>query len=297
MVKNLLFILLTLFSLNLMSQDTLYVTGENTSISVCDSTYLLFNFPESGSGWTEPTTYSITLDTIGTACDQGIPVLHVEFINVQLGVNVPGANHIMQVDSWNYPGAIYNWFQVPFPGQIFVGYPILITINLNNGTGGEVSALVYCNCEFPLPVELVSFDVIAQERYDYIYWVTGSEINNDYFLLEYSGEDFIYTPIKTFPGAGNSNTPTMYDHKMFNIQPGDRYYRLSQYDFNGDETIYPPTVISRNSIMNEYSYYEFDITGKLYNFVTDDFYELEYDKIYIQEDQFGNRTKIIRFQD
>lgn len=85
-----------------------------------------------------------------------------------------------------------------------------------------------------LPIELVYFDGSNNEGVNNIYWVTATEINNDYFELQRSEEGYNYTTIATIKGSGNSNTSIMYGYKDENPFNEISYYRLKQVDFDGN---------------------------------------------------------------
>ncbi|MDD5571346.1 MAG: hypothetical protein PHD97_09370 [Bacteroidales bacterium] len=85
----------------------------------------------------------------------------------------------------------------------------------------------------PLPIELLSFSGVYENKKVPLYWSTAAEINNDYFTIERStdGEKFeIITDVK---GAGNSNTILKYSAVDNNPPQGIVYYRLKQTDFDG----------------------------------------------------------------
>ncbi len=85
-----------------------------------------------------------------------------------------------------------------------------------------------------LPVELISFSGKNKGTANDLSWSTATEINNDYFTLERSGDAINFTEIKKINGAGNSNT--LINYRQIDSDPftGMNYYRLKQTDFNGD---------------------------------------------------------------
>jgi hypothetical protein len=90
----------------------------------------------------------------------------------------------------------------------------------------------------PLPVELVSFNGKCFDDHNIISWITASEINNDFFLLERStdGEDF--AEIARIPGAGTTSEWNNYSYQDYTADHRTPvYYRLSQFDYNGDYEI------------------------------------------------------------
>lgn len=100
----------------------------------------------------------------------------------------------------------------------------------------------------PLPIELLDFDAKLRGNYVDITWSTATELNNDYFVVERSGEDLVWEPIITTPGAGNSNTLLDYAEKDRNPLEGISYYRLKQVDFDGRFTYSDPVSVFIGSI-------------------------------------------------
>ena len=138
----------------------------------------------------------------------------------------------------------------------------------------------------PLPVELASFRVSAENGANYIRWQTASEKNNDYFDVERSSNGQTFQKIETVNGAGNSTS-------LLNYSIVDRYagssttcYRLKQVDNNGDfeyseikcvrntaftDIVISPTIINNENINIDFGETSFskaeiiitDITGKV----------------------------------
>jgi hypothetical protein len=88
----------------------------------------------------------------------------------------------------------------------------------------------------PLPVELLSFNGEKQGNRNELMWVTASEKNNDYFILEYSPDGKDWEEIQKVNGAGNSNTENTYLTTHRDFENAINYYRLTQVDFDGERT-------------------------------------------------------------
>ena len=96
-----------------------------------------------------------------------------------------------------------------------------------------------------LVIELEDFDGYNKDKVNHIYWVTVSEINNEFFTLERSRDAVNWTEIAIMQGAGNSNTPILYEYDDESYDNGTNYYRLKQTDFNGvDETFETISIIT-----------------------------------------------------
>lgn len=134
-----------------------------------------------------------------------------------------------------------------------VGAP---TVDLDNnprpvGAGFDMGAFErqpYTNIDFCpiiiLPVEFLNFSSVCNGSNAILIWKTGSEINNDYFVVEKSidGESFI--EIGNVKGAGNSNSLLEYSFVSDEINNQTTYYRLKQVDFNGEYS-YSNTIVNK----------------------------------------------------
>lgn len=88
----------------------------------------------------------------------------------------------------------------------------------------------------PLPVTLVSFNVMQQGKDALLLWRTSSELNSDHFDVESSINGSDFAKIGEVKAAGNSNAPIDYNSLDVNIVKynSDRiYYRLKQVDIDG----------------------------------------------------------------
>jgi N-acetylneuraminic acid mutarotase len=85
----------------------------------------------------------------------------------------------------------------------------------------------------PAPVELVDFNVTAEGENALLEWTTASELNNDFFSVERSGDGHNYATIGQIPGQGTSDE--INEYRFSDGQPlnGTSYYRLKQVDFDG----------------------------------------------------------------
>ena len=93
------------------------------------------------------------------------------------------------------------------------------------------------DAQTPLPIELISFTAKPTDNGKVqLYWITGSEINNDYFTIERSIDGLNFHELATIPGAGNSNETLNYSLTDKNPFFGISYYRLKQTDYDGQFT-------------------------------------------------------------
>ncbi len=84
-----------------------------------------------------------------------------------------------------------------------------------------------------LGIELVDFKVKKQNSYFKVSWTTSSEINNDYFSLEWSRDGRNFKEIAQIKSKGNNRENQEYGFTHRNPALGTNYYRLTQYDLDG----------------------------------------------------------------
>jgi len=132
---------------------------------------------------------------------------------------------------WCYTGSLANQAGPPgsYLGDAALPGPI---IGINKYANGR------CNGAMVLPVELLSFDAVIGDGDNVnLSWITGSEINNEFFDVQYSSDATTWKSLAIVQGAGNSFEVNSYylldsDNEMFT----KKYYRLKQTDFNGQSS-------------------------------------------------------------
>jgi hypothetical protein len=107
----------------------------------------------------------------------------------------------------------------------------------------------------PLPVELVRFDSEMTDEGALLEWMTASERDNAWFVVEKMNGKGEFIEIARLAGAGNSNSLRTYRYTDDDTHPGYNYYRLRQIDYNGTETAFG-IVSAKHEANNEmHSYY------------------------------------------
>jgi hypothetical protein len=91
-----------------------------------------------------------------------------------------------------------------------------------------------------LPVNLTLFTATPTSGGVMLRWTTMSESNSNYFSVETSKDLVTYRQIAKVTSKGNSNYRVDYEYLDRIPYDGISYYRLIQYDFNGDYKIYDP---------------------------------------------------------
>jgi len=99
----------------------------------------------------------------------------------------------------------------------------------------------------PLPVGLLDFDGQKETQYNTLFWTTEYEINSDYFLLERTTDGVNWqfaAKIDT-----DNDTPGLHQYfwNDYSFEPNTmNYYRLNQFDLNGERFTYDRIVAINN---------------------------------------------------
>ena len=84
-----------------------------------------------------------------------------------------------------------------------------------------------------LPVEIISFNAVAQNSKVILNWATASETNNSYFEIESSINSNQYQPIGRVSGVGTTSQTTYYSFTDVAPFTATNFYRLKQVDIDG----------------------------------------------------------------
>jgi len=86
----------------------------------------------------------------------------------------------------------------------------------------------------PLPMRLISFTGIKSNGKGLLHWITAFEQNSSYFEVETSKDGITYYKIASVKSKGNSSTDQAYDVTDNTPADGVNYYRLKQFDIDGN---------------------------------------------------------------
>ncbi len=114
----------------------------------------------------------------------------------------------------------------------------------NFGCTYTQSQCITVNCT-ALPVGLVAFYANAMNN-EYVKtdWQTTGELNNSHFFVQRSVNAMDWELVGTVEGKGSTDNFNSYVLNDYMPYSGVSYYRLIQVDFNGDQTIFDPKVVS-----------------------------------------------------
>ncbi len=149
-------------------------------------------------------------------------------------------------------GADFKSNTAAYPGVVNEGYILFPGVNIEDG---YLLSLGTSNMGIsPLPIELKSFRVENFKDEVKISWVTGSEINNNYFtVLRSKNPDERWEVVDILDGAGTSSSEQHYSSLDRNPLPGVSYYRLKQTDYDGTEELHEIRSVSRPSVLDNYT--------------------------------------------
>ena len=104
----------------------------------------------------------------------------------------------------------------------------------------------------PLPITLTDFwaEVIDYDKVN-LKWITESEINSDYFVIEKSIDGMTFYPIDTVAANGTTYETHYYEVIDPLLISGTSYYLLTQIDFDGTINKYKTISIVTSGMMNE----------------------------------------------
>jgi hypothetical protein len=95
-----------------------------------------------------------------------------------------------------------------------------------------------------LPVTLKSFYGETKGTTNIINWVTSSEKNSQYFMVEYSYDGIVWSLLENVLASGNTQSEIKYvacDNRVNKT----KFYRLTQYDVDGSFEVFNPIIINR----------------------------------------------------
>ena len=136
-----------------------------------------------------------------------------------------------------------------------VSTPTTLTFSTDNGITSFSQFAI--NNSSALPVELVKFGAeTAADKQVRVYWETETEINNDFFTVEWSTDGRIFSKIgKVESQSSNSTERLDYDFMHKTPQRGINYYRLKQVDLDGSFEYSDIKSVVFNALASEFVVY------------------------------------------
>jgi len=137
---------------------------------------------------------------------------------------------------------VSNWNPSVISGMI-------TTSVLLNVTSPMIDTTIVCPVSISsLPVELQYFNAVAKGKEVSVDWVTASESNNDYYVVEKSRDNIEFEEAGSVKGSGNTIASRSYsftDRQPYLQEVS--YYRLRQVDYDGTAHFTKSLPVSFNS--------------------------------------------------
>jgi hypothetical protein len=119
----------------------------------------------------------------------------------------------------------------------------------------------------PLPVQLMNFEVVANDKNADLTWVTASEINNKQFNILRSIGNGAFTKVGMKKAAGNTMNATSYSFTDVDVLSKAKgspvHYKLEMVDEDDNITLSDVRTIYPTSVMNVSSIYPQPFTGSI----------------------------------
>jgi hypothetical protein len=96
----------------------------------------------------------------------------------------------------------------------------------------------------PVPIKLLSFNAVKQNKSVYLSWETSTEVNSSHFEVQTSTNGTNWQPIGTVTAAGTSNTTQRYSFIHSSPGKGINYYRIKLVDLDAKFEFSPTKAIS-----------------------------------------------------
>ena len=168
----------------------------------------------------------------------GFTALNYDVSYVYVDTDISGTEVNLKSANWN--------------GSIWIEY---IMVNAATNTLFSIGGITSIPSGFSfsgggsgaLPIELGGFSVEMSNGNAILNWITMTENNNDYFIIERSTDGISFDYLQRIEGAGNSLQKLYYSYTDIQPKSAVMYYRLSQTDFNGI-TEYFPIVAVQNKM-------------------------------------------------
>jgi hypothetical protein len=144
---------------------------------------------------------------------------------------MPGDHYISDVNSTAFSG----WYTV------------------SNTDDGQTMNVFGSN-NAPLPVTLTTFTAARRGSANELRWSTATELNNEGFAVERSGDSRRWSEIGWVEGHGSTQEPQRYAFTDVSPLEGLNYYRLRQQDYDGRYE-YSPVVTVRRREASGFSVY------------------------------------------
>mgnify|MGYP001279789648 CR=1 FL=1 len=177
--------------------------------------------------------------------------------NAVIDISTDGTNWTV-LGNFVFPQAnasgFYEGFTGPDFGSVQARYVIITALSNYGGSCYGLGEIKIDVVNSPLPVSLLTIEVLCKDKPE-LHWSTASEINNDYFEIQYSKDGTEWQDYVKVKGAGSTQKRTDYVQKI-DISPDKiNYARLVQTDLDGKKQILPVVKVDCRSAFSSLSLY------------------------------------------
>ena len=237
-------------------------TNTEGIFSIIDNTDILANTEYYVSAVAGNAADLLEIDALCNDITAGTPIVFLNPIGLEIDENCDwetGNFTVVGTATGGYPEydatATYQ-IVGDFAGELFFGESFTSIFeesvassyqyNVNDNFCAEtiVSDDFYCE---KTPIELLSFEGETVQNGNILKWQTATELNNDFFTLEYSRDGQNFELLTKIAAAGNSMTTQAYSFLDKNAKAGVSYYRLQQTDFDGTKKYVGTVVLNRET--------------------------------------------------
>jgi hypothetical protein len=179
------------------------------------------------NAWTANGSIVFTATDVSGAINPTLCGVGVDLLEMQLQIDCPAGSGY----TWA-PAALLNdeTLQDPTATSITGTTTFYVTAT---GTCDAIDSVVVTYCD-PLPIELLEFNGYNKNDVNELFWTTVSQVNTDYFVVQKSINGIDFFDLTMVDGAGNSVEELGYRATDNDPFSGITYYRLKEFDFNGD---------------------------------------------------------------
>ena len=169
--------------------------------------------------------------------NSGVTPQNPNAINSGTSVPVPGS---MTGFNWNYLGTPFDTNARTKVGPYTTAGIRAYVASYTNSCGTFYDT-AYITASSTVPVKMTNFEGTKKDNNAVLNWVTVSEINNEFFIVERSFDGINFEKIGKVKGKNNSIVVSNYSYTDQNIFSDLKnqivYYRLNQIDFDGTSSI------------------------------------------------------------
>ncbi|GJM35133.1 MAG: hypothetical protein DHS20C18_41340 [Saprospiraceae bacterium] len=175
--------------------------------------------------------------TLNIEIDGTTPSTQYDVVSITGAATISAANTLNLI--FGYAAQNGDFFDIITAGTVSGAFGIP---NISNTGSGNVTAV---NISYPggntvrvevstaLPVELITFQVLAKDGQANLYWKTASELNNEGFDVQRSIDGQTWQSLTFVDGNGTTQAEQLYTYTDTRPLPDLNYYRLKQVDFDG----------------------------------------------------------------